>query len=98
MVGSKVNFSPFSPLLEDRFETSLIEVTEEQNPFLGDVRLLAHQTITLDNNIVSRYYLSMIKSFRSKETEKLFLRHRSPRFSTDLHRIALRKLLLLDAL
>jgi len=39
----------------------------------------------------------MIKSFRSKETEKLFLRHRSPRFPTDLHRIALRKLLLLDA-
>jgi proteic killer suppression protein len=39
----------------------------------------------------------MIKSFRSKETEKLFSRHRSPRFSTDLHRIALRKLLLLDA-
>jgi proteic killer suppression protein len=39
----------------------------------------------------------MIKSFRSKETEKLFLRQRSPRFSTDLHRIALRKLLLLDA-
>lgn len=39
----------------------------------------------------------MIKSFRSKETEKLFLRHRSPRFSTNLHRIALRKLLLLDA-
>jgi len=38
----------------------------------------------------------MIKSFRSKETEKLFLRQRSPRFS-DVHRIALRKLLLLDA-
>ena len=39
----------------------------------------------------------MIRSFRSKETEKLFLRHRSPRFSKDLHRITLRKLLLLDA-
>jgi proteic killer suppression protein len=39
----------------------------------------------------------MIKSFRSKETEKLFLRQRSPRFSADVHRIALRKLLLLDA-
>ena len=39
----------------------------------------------------------MIKSFHSGETEKLFLRHRSPRFSLDIHRIALRKLLLLDA-
>jgi proteic killer suppression protein len=39
----------------------------------------------------------MIKSFQSRETEKLFLRQRSPRFSVDLHRIALRKLLLLDA-
>jgi proteic killer suppression protein len=39
----------------------------------------------------------MIKSFRSKETEKLFLRQRSLRFSADLHRCALRKLLLIDA-
>ena len=39
----------------------------------------------------------MTKSFRCKETEKLFLRERSSRFSADLHRIALRKLLLLDA-
>ncbi len=39
----------------------------------------------------------MIKGFRSKETEKLFLRQRSPRFSAEFQRIALRKLLLLDA-
>jgi proteic killer suppression protein len=39
----------------------------------------------------------MIKSFRCKETEKVFLRQRSARFLTDFHRIALRKLLLLDA-
>ena len=39
----------------------------------------------------------MIKSFHSRETEKLFLRQRSPRFSADVHHIALRKLLLLDA-
>jgi len=39
----------------------------------------------------------MIKSFQSRETEKLFLRPQSPRFSVDIHRIALRKLLLLDA-
>jgi addiction module HigA family antidote len=39
----------------------------------------------------------MIKGFRSKETERLFLRQRSLRFSADVHRLALRKLLLLDA-
>ena len=39
----------------------------------------------------------MIKSFHSKETEKLFFRQRSPRVSVDIYRIALRKLLLLDA-
>ena len=39
----------------------------------------------------------MIKSFRCKETEKLFLRQRSFRFPADVQRNALRKLLLLDA-
>jgi addiction module HigA family antidote len=39
----------------------------------------------------------MIKTFRSKETEKVLLRHRLPRFSADVHRVVLRNLLLLDA-
>ena len=39
----------------------------------------------------------MIKGFRCKETEKLFLRQRSTRFAAGVHRAALRKLLLLDA-
>jgi proteic killer suppression protein len=39
----------------------------------------------------------MLKGFRCKETEKVFLRQRSARFSADVYRIALRKLLLLDA-
>ena len=39
----------------------------------------------------------MIKRFRCRETEKLFLRQRSSRFSADVHRVGLRKLLLLDA-
>jgi len=39
----------------------------------------------------------MLKSFRCKETEKIFLRQRSARFPTNVYRIALRKLLLLDA-
>ena len=39
----------------------------------------------------------MIKGFRSKDAEKLFLRQGSPRFPADVQRSALRKLLLLDA-
>jgi len=39
----------------------------------------------------------MIKSFRCKETEKLFLRWQSIRFPPNVQRTALRKLLVLDA-
>ncbi|MDP2967862.1 MAG: type II toxin-antitoxin system RelE/ParE family toxin [Deltaproteobacteria bacterium] len=39
----------------------------------------------------------MIKSFRGKETGRLFLRQFSRRFPASLHRIAWRKLALLDA-
>ena len=38
----------------------------------------------------------MIKSFRDKETERLFLRHFSRRFPANLHRAAWRKLAMLD--
>lgn len=39
----------------------------------------------------------MIKSFRSKETEKLFARRQAARYPADIQRNASRKLLLLDA-
>jgi proteic killer suppression protein len=39
----------------------------------------------------------MIKSFRCRETQKLFLRQRVSRLPANVHRTALRKLLLLDA-
>jgi proteic killer suppression protein len=39
----------------------------------------------------------MIRSFRDVETEKLFDRQKSRRFPPDLLRIALRKLVVLDA-
>ncbi len=39
----------------------------------------------------------MIRSFRDRDTERIFLRERGARFARSLQRIALRKLLLLDA-
>jgi proteic killer suppression protein len=39
----------------------------------------------------------MIKSFRDKNTEKVFLREKSRRYSTGVQRMALRKMLILDA-
>ena len=39
----------------------------------------------------------MIKTFRSKQTERVFLREATSKFSGEVSRKALRKLLLLDA-
>jgi len=39
----------------------------------------------------------MIRSFRNRETERVFLRERRVKFARVLQRVALRKLLLLDA-
>lgn len=39
----------------------------------------------------------MIKSFRDRETERLFARHPTRRFGVDVQRVALRKLRMLDA-
>ena len=39
----------------------------------------------------------MIKSFKCRDTEKIFQRLRSKRFSSDIHRTGLKRLLLLDA-
>jgi toxin HigB-1 len=39
----------------------------------------------------------MIRSFRDRETERLFRRERVRKLPPDVHRVALRKLVLLDA-
>jgi toxin HigB-1 len=44
-----------------------------------------------------RYYFCMIKSFRDKETERLFARQFSRRLPANLHRTAWSKLAILDA-
>ena len=62
------------------------------NGMLDRARLL-----TLDGINGERYALSMIRSFRDRETEKVFVRERSRRLPPDVQRRAHRKLLLLDA-
>jgi len=44
-----------------------------------------------------RYHLSVIRSFRDRETERLFDRQPIRRLGTDVSRVALRKLRQLDA-
>ena len=44
-----------------------------------------------------RYRFIMIKTFRDKETEKIFNRHFSKKFPADLQHQARRKLIMLDA-
>ena len=53
--------------------------------------------LTLDVNNEVRYYLIMIKTFRDKETEKIFNRHFSKKFPPDIQHQARRKLVMLDA-
>jgi proteic killer suppression protein len=46
---------------------------------------------------VSRYYSLVIRGFRSRDTERLFRRQPIRTLPADLQRVALRKLILLDA-
>ncbi len=56
------------------------------------------ECIILDNSSVTRHYLpAMIKTFRDKDTEQIFSRQFSLRFSPNLHRSAWKKLAMIDA-
>ncbi len=44
-----------------------------------------------------RYYVSMIKSFKDKETEKIFNRSFSKKLPQNIQHLARRKLIILDA-
>ena len=59
--------------------------------------MLDRAPITLDDNNEIRYVWGVIRSFRDRETEKVFERERSRRLPADVQRRAHRKLLLLDA-
>ena len=54
------------------------------------------QVLSLDVINVIRYYLSMIKTFRDRDTERIFKRQRIRRFSLSLQKLCQRKLDLID--
>lgn len=53
--------------------------------------------MTLDIIIALRYYSLVIKTFKSKETEKIYNRQISRKLPPDIQRNALKKLWMLDA-
>jgi proteic killer suppression protein len=53
--------------------------------------------ITLYVTIASRYHVLVIRTWADVEAEKLFNRQRTRRLPSDIQRVALRKLLMLDA-
>ena len=66
----------------------------------GENRRLDHECgggKVLANSNVTRYYMGVIRSFRDRDAERLFKRERIRRLPSELLRVALRKLLLLDA-
>ena len=61
------------------------------------IPIIVSVNLTLDVNNEVRYYVIMIKTFRDKETEKIFNRHFSKKFPPDIQHQARRKLVMLDA-
>ena len=53
--------------------------------------------ITFDVNNTTRYYISMIKSFKGKETEKIFNRLFSKQLPQEIQHLARRKLIIIDS-
>jgi proteic killer suppression protein len=58
---------------------------------------LSFENVTLDVNNALRYAVRVIRSFKDRNTEKLFRRERSRAVPAALRRVALRKLVQLDA-
>ncbi len=59
-------------------------------------QLFPHYFLPLDVIRYSFYTISVIKSFKCKETEKIFNRIFSKKFPNDIQRVALRKLRMLN--
>jgi toxin HigB-1 len=60
-------------------------------------RASLRRNITLDVNDVERYASSVLRSFGDKDSERVWQRRRVKKFHEDLERVALRKLVILDA-
>ena len=69
-------------------------VGEESLPRLGEQD---REVKRLARNNASRYYSRVIRSFRDRETARLFERQPARRLPPDIQRVALRKLRQLDA-
>ena len=52
--------------------------------------------LVFDANSVSRYYISVIRSYLGRDTQAVAERHRVRRFSESLQRLAQRKLILIN--
>ncbi len=64
---------------------------------LAQCVLLLHLLVTLDGTNVTRYYSSVIKSFRDKESERVWSREYSKRIPREIQERALMKLQQLNA-
>ena len=58
---------------------------------------LGYKNITLDVINAAHYYNTVIRSFKDPEAERIFKRERSRKLPQNIHRPALKKLLVLDA-
>jgi len=82
-------------LTEAKFASNHLHV--KFKVYKNNRRELLYNQTTVDDSNAWRYYLSMIKSFQCKETEKIFERRFVKKFSVDIQRLAYRKLVLLDS-
>ncbi len=57
----------------------------------------SHDLRAVDNSNAPRYYLAVIRSFRDKDTARLYHREPIRKLPHTVHRVALRKLVQLDA-
>jgi len=74
-----------------------IPVGREQLPSMPRRTSVQAEVITVDNHNGSRYYTSMIRSFRDKDTQRVFNRERVRKLGSEVQRIAQRRLVILDA-
>jgi len=71
--------------------------TERQSNGKVEPTPFARLSCGIDDSNVSRYYVTVIRSFRDKDTARLYHREPVRKLPHTAHRVALRKLVQLDA-